>query len=149
MSYAAPSNNRYLDGRVITASQPELQVMLLEGALRFGRQARQAWDDPVLQVEASRLLTRTLDIAEELVRSVSGGSTPQSKRLEEEYAFAFRAIAAAHMGHDAVHLDEALNLLAFHRDTWRQACDKLKSQPAPVPRVDGPTAPVAGFSFHA
>lgn len=147
MSYGPPVNNRYLDGRVGTASQPELQLMLLEGALRFGRQARQLWGDPAHQIEADRLLRRTLDIAEELTRSVGGAKTEASQRLEEEYAFAFRALTAAQFGHDAAQLDAALRILAIHRETWRQACEKLKAQP--LPRLDYGGAPAIGFSFQA
>ncbi len=147
MAYGPSVNNRYLDGRVASASQPELQLMLLEGALRFGRQARQQWNDPGQQIAADRLLRRTLDIVEELTRSVGGGKTEASKRLEEEYAFAFRALTAAQFGRDAAQLDAALKILAIHRETWRQACEKLKSQVAP--RLDYSGAPAAGFSFQA
>jgi flagellar protein FliS len=147
MTYGPPVNNRYLDGRVATASQPELQLMLLEGALRFGRQARQLWDDPGQQIESDRLLRRTLDIAEELTRSVGGGKPEASNRLEEEYAFAFRALTAAQVGRDVAQLDAALRILAIHRETWRQACDKLRAQP--LPRLDYGGAPATGFSFQA
>jgi flagellar protein FliS len=151
MTYASPASNRYLDGRVATASQPELQLMLLDGALRFGRQARQIWDDAARQIESDRLLARARDIVEELVRSVSGGATPPSKRLEEEYAFIYRQLAAAQIGHDAAAFDSALDLLAFQRETWRQACEKLKpaNQATPLPNVNFAAAPVAGFSFQA
>ncbi len=53
-----------------------------------------------------------------------------SKRLVEEYAFAFRRLVFAKFNRDAAALDEALELLAYHRETWRLVCDNLKSQPA-------------------
>jgi flagellar protein FliS len=151
MTYASPASNRYLDGRVATASQPELQLMLLDGALRFGRLARQMWDDAARQIEADRLVARTRDIVEELVRSVSGGATPQSTRLEEEYAFIFRQLATTQVGHDAVAFDSVLELLAFQRETWRLACEKLKpaNQPSPLPNLNYAAAPASGFSFQA
>jgi flagellar secretion chaperone FliS len=151
MTYASPASNRYLDGRVATASQPELQLMLLDGALRFGRLARPMWGDAARQIEADRLVTRARDIVEELVRSVSGGATPQSARLEEEYAFIFRQLATAQVGHDAAAFDSALELLAYQRETWRQACEKLKpaNQPAPMPNLNYAAAPAGGFSFQA
>lgn len=151
MAYASPVTNRYLDGRVATASQPELQLMLLDGALRFGRQARQMWDDAVRQVEADHLLRRTRDVVEELVRSVSGGSTAEAARLEEEYAFVYRQLATAQVAHDAAAFDSAIELLAFQRETWRLACEKLKpaSQPAPLTHLTYAAAPATGFSFQA
>jgi flagellar protein FliS len=151
MTYASPATNRYLDGRIATASQPELQMMLLDGALRFGRQARQMWDDAVRQVEADRLLRRTRDIVEELVRSVSGGATPESARLEEEYAFIYRQLATAQVAHDAAAIDSAIELLAFQRETWRLACEKLKpvTPAASLPNLTYAAAPATGFSSQA
>lgn len=149
MNLSASTTNRYLDGRVATASQPELQLMLLDGALRFGRHARQIWDDDSQAADADRLVGRTLDIVEELVRSVAGSDVAEAKRLEEEYAFAFRQLTAAHLAHDAPMLEGALELLAFQRETWRLACEKLRSQPMPKPNLDFGPVPAAGFSFQA
>jgi flagellar protein FliS len=122
----APS--RYLDARVSTASQPELQLMLLDGALRFGKQAQQLWGAKDRESEWAQLMDRTFDIVEELVRSAVLGTTNASKRLEEEYAFAFRQLARARLSRDAVALESALKLLAFHRETWKLACDKVKAE---------------------
>ncbi len=144
-------NDQYLAGRVTTASQPELQLMLLESALRFGRKARELWEAPAQRVEANHLLERTIDILEELVRSVSGGKTEPSKRLEEEYAFLFRHLTGALVNQDLAILDKSLELLAFQRETWRQACEKLrpKAAPTPAPNLAFGDQPVSGFSFQA
>jgi flagellar protein FliS len=145
----APSTNRYLESRVRTASQPELQLMMLDGALRFGQQARKSWDDDAAVLEVDRLVRRVLDIVEELVRSVGGDRTAEATRLEEEYAYAFRQLGAAHLDHDAAAFDKGLELLAFQRETWRLACEKMKSSPTPAPTIDYGDSPVAGFSFQA
>jgi flagellar protein FliS len=138
MSQQPANPSRYLDARVMTASQAELQLLLLDGALRFGRQAQQLWDADVQRTECDGLLERTIDAVEELVRSVVLGKTEQSKRLEEEYAFAFRQLALAHLNHDAVALEAALNLLAYQRETWKLAGEKIKAEmatPARTPSV--------------
>jgi flagellar protein FliS len=126
-----PGAIRYLDARITSASQAELQLLLLDGALRFGRQAQQLWDSAEPQ-ERDRLLSRTFDIVEELVRSVAVGKGELSKRLEEEYAFAGRQLALAQVNGDVLALDAALKLLAFHRDTWIQACNRLKADLPPT-----------------
>ena len=135
---------RYLDSRVTTASQPELQLMLLDGALRFGRQAQQHWNTPEQRDECHRALTRTLDIVEELIRGVADGKTEPSKRLEEEYAFVFRRLALAQLNHDATPLEAALQILSFHRDTWKLACEKVRAA-APAAAKNSP-AILAGSS---
>jgi flagellar protein FliS len=140
------STARYLDARASTASQPELQLMLLDGAVRFGRQALEHIVDPGRTAQALSLLSRMIDVVEELVRSVALGTTEASKRLEEEYAFAFRQLAAAHLNRDAAALQSALSLLEFHRETWRQACDRLKAA-APEP-ASSESAPPAGLAAN-
>lgn len=119
--------------------------MLLDGALRFGRQAAQLWDAPDQRSECSRLLRRAIDIAEELVASVSGRASAISKRLEEEYAFAFRQLAFAQLNRDRGSLESALRLLAIERDTWKLAVEKLRQegdspagQPAPAAPAPAP-----------
>jgi flagellar protein FliS len=131
MTYAS-ANSRYLDGRVQTASQPELQLILLDGALRFGRQAEQLWNDADQRLECDHLLTRLTDILETLVQGLAITESDVSKRLAEEYAFAFRQVALAQLNHDAAPLALALRLLDFERETWRLACEQLKSIPAPT-----------------
>lgn len=132
MTYAANANSRYLDGRAQTASQPELQLMLLDGALRFGRQAEQLWNEPEQRAECDHLLTRTNDIVESLIQGLVITESEISRRLADEYAFAFRQIALAQLNHDSAPLAAALHLLQFERETWQLACDQLKSIPLPA-----------------
>ena len=140
MSQPSASPSRYLDARVMTASQAELQLMLLDGALRFGRQAQQLWPADEERASCDRLLERTIDAVEELVRSATLGKTEQSKRLEEEYAFAFRQITLAQLNHDAAALEAALKLLAYQRETWKLAGDKIKTEMATTTRT--PSVPL-------
>jgi flagellar protein FliS len=170
MSYAAPASRGYLDARVTTASQPELQVMLIDGAMRFGRQALETSGDAEKSLETDQSLRRVLDIVEELVRSATLGETAESRRLQEEYAFVLRQVALCVLEFDAAKLESALALLAYHRETWKLACEKVRqdapqalpaaqfsaSTPLPTGRtVPMPTpnlsydAPATGFSFTA
>ena len=127
-----PASSRYLDARVSTASQPELQLMLLDGALRFGHQARALWNAADQRAQCDRLLARSLDVVEELVRGATLGATDPSRRLEAEYAFAFRQLALAQLNHDAAPLAAALKLLEFQRETWKLACEKLRAEAMPT-----------------
>jgi flagellar protein FliS len=145
MTYAANANSRYLDGRVGTASQPELQMMLLDGALRYGRQAEQLWHDPAQRGECDHLLNRTNDILEALVQGLAITESEISRRLADEYAFAFRQIALAQLNHDSAPLAAALHLLQYERETWQLACEQLKAA-APAPT---PIAPLAGLHFES
>ena len=116
----------------------------------FRSRPHELWNVPTQQVEANRLLNRTIDILEELVRSVAGGKQEPSKRLEEEYAFMFRRATEAMVNQDMAVLNEVLELLAYERETWRR-WEKIRPQAsaAPMPHIQQSPLPTAGFSFQA
>jgi len=129
--HAQSHNARYLDARVTAASQPELQLMLLEGALRFGQRAQQLWPNDAERLQCEALLDRAIAILEELVRSAALGLEASSKRLEQEYAFAYRELATARFSRDQARLGAAIELLGYQRETCKIVCENLKSQSLP------------------
>ena len=128
-----PSRNSYLESSILTASQPQLQLMLLEGAIRFCRQTRQAWEEST--PEAERLLDKALDVVETLVHGVRGGETEIAERLEEQYAFLYRELVVCRIQQDTERLDVVLGLLEYERDTWKEACARCEAE-------DGSTDPL-------
>jgi flagellar secretion chaperone FliS len=149
-------NAAYLESRVLTASQPQLQLMLIEGALRFGEQAKQFWDDDAQSEQVSQILDRMANIAEELVYSTAAGSSSISKQLEEQHAFLYRELALCRIDHDLERFESCLKLLDYQRETWKMACERLESNSAmpttspvsiPVPHV--PFSASDGFSLEA
>jgi len=149
-----PSNNQYLDGKVLTASQPRLHLMLLDGALRFGRQAKEVWDDENF-LDADTLLGRVAGILDEMTRAVTVGSEESSKQLEEQYAFIYRELAACRINRSVEKLDSCLKLLGFERETWLLACKKYEVDSAnpgvpSVPHLNTDSMPTSqGLSLEA
>jgi flagellar protein FliS len=149
------SKASYLENRVRTASQPQIHLMLIEGALRFGQQARQQWNDESLISQVDQLVDRVIDIVEELVHSTTQGKTGISKQLEEQYAFLYRELALSRVNRDLEKFKVCLKLLEFQRETWRMACEWIESQPAAadapttVPMPHMPFTSAGGFSVEA
>ncbi|MBX3432740.1 MAG: flagellar protein FliS [Pirellulales bacterium] len=125
-----PNAGQYLESRVTTASSADLQLMLLDGALRFARKAQSSWDDPAHAGEVHQLLLRVVDVMEAATMGVAESTDPIAQRLEEQYAFLFREFAAVSMGYDRAQFDRAVELLAFERETWRLACEKARGTSA-------------------
>jgi flagellar secretion chaperone FliS len=147
-------NHRYLDARVDAASQPELQLLMLDGALRFSRQALALGTTDAEMREYDRLVGRALAIAEQLVASVAGRENEPALRLAEEYAFLYRQLAAGKVNREGQALNSAIQLMEFQRETWRLACEKVRGQapaptPVPVPNLGNNQLPTAGFSIQA
>lgn len=148
-----PSDSQYLESKILTASQPRLHLMLLEGALRFGQQAKQTWNDYEAFAESDQYLNRMMDIVEELAMGMSAGDGEISQQLEEQYAFLYRELAASRINRDLQKFDDCLKLLEIHRETWKMACEKVASEPAAPAPVVPPhhlsQNPTESFSFEA
>ena len=101
-----PTPQQYLESKVLTASQPQLHMMLLDGALRFVSQAHAIWADGEEAAEVDLLLGRAMDVLEELTQGVTNGSTKISEEMEEQYAFLYREIAASRINQDLSRLSK-------------------------------------------
>lgn len=159
----AGQNREYLQARVQTANSAQLHLMLLDGALRFGREAEKA----VLrgdELAAQPLLLRTMEIVEELLVGVRGGETELNEKLAQLYQFSHRRLTSVYVNLDQPMMAEALRVLEFQRETWRQACEKLATEarddattgkaalgkaPAPKPHLGATAAPVDGLTLEA
>ena len=51
-----------------------------------------------------------------------------TERVMALYAYIFRCLAEAGLRHDRQKLADAVRLLEFERETWRQVCQKLAVQ---------------------
>jgi flagellar biosynthetic protein FliS len=150
----AANHSQYLESKVLTASQPRLHLMLLEGAQRQGRIAQQAGQAEYWG-EFYASMDKLMAIMEELVRSVADSKNPIAESLEEQYAFLYRELAASRFSLDTNKLAECMKLMDFERETWKQVCDKVDTTPASRPVVVAPhltmdnNSAVGGFSFEA
>ncbi|MEM8944426.1 MAG: flagellar export chaperone FliS [Planctomycetota bacterium] len=149
-----PSRDQYLESKVFTASQPQLHMMLLDGAIRFGKQAKEAWANESGTALGDQSLERMFDIVEELLQGLASGEGETSDQLAEQYAFVYRELSACRVNQDASKLDSCLNLLAYQRETWKLAVERVDTEhstPVPtMPHVSIDTAQTpSGFSFEA
>jgi flagellar secretion chaperone FliS len=126
----------YLESRILTAPPHRLHLMLIEGAIRFGRQAEEALKrgEPAV---ADASLMRVVDIVGEMLAGVRGEKTLLNRPLADFYWYLFRRVAEAKINSDTTALTESLRLLEYERQTWQLVCDKFGSTAAAV----GPPAP--------
>src|SRR5205085_10377507 len=114
----------YLESKVLTATPQRLHLMLIEGAIRFGRQAEEALRSGEA-VSADARLLRMIDIVGELLAAVRETKTELNGRLADVYWFVFRRVTEAKINSDAVALAEALRILELERQTWQLVCEKF------------------------
>ena len=126
------NGSAYIESKVLTASQPQLHLILLEAAVRFGQRAAQLCGDASEELLRNDLLRRMMDVVEELTRSAAEGKTEISKQLEEQYAFVYRELAVCRFEDDEEKLASCLKLLEFQRETWKLACERLDQGVSPA-----------------
>lgn len=126
-------NSNYLESKILTAPPQRLQLMLIEGAIRFGRQAEELLrrGDPTA---AAAPLLRVLDIVGELLAGAREQESDLNRRVADLYLFLFRRVSEAKIHGDPAALAEALRLLEFERATWQMVCNKLAAGEA-APRL--------------
>jgi flagellar protein FliS len=142
-------HSQYLEAKVLTAPTPRLHLMLIEGAIRFGRQAEEALRRSD-RTAASGSLLRVIDIVGEMLAAVREQKTDINKKLVELYWYLFRRVSEAKLHADVEKLTEALRLLEFERETWLAVCERLGANTAATGNaIKGPSAPALGISFEA
>jgi flagellar protein FliS len=120
---------QYLTTEVLTAPPQKLQLMLLEGAIRFANKARLLWESQH-EEEAAEALIRAQEILTELICGLNGQvDGPLVRRVAGVYLFIHRALVAAQTQRDQNELNNALQVLEIERDTWRQVCQQVGTQP--------------------
>jgi flagellar protein FliS len=116
---------QYLRTKVLTATPEQLQLMLYDGALRFGEQAKVALQQKKFE-ESYNLITRVQKIILELMSSLKHEIAPDlCSKLAALYNYAYRQLVDANVSHDLKALDEAMQVLRYQRETWAMLLEQL------------------------
>ena len=118
----APSRgiNAYRQTEVQSRSPLELVVMLYDGALRFMREARAAFDARDIR-RRGEALSRTMAIIDELQNTLdmkAGGDIAAS--LDQLYTYVRQRLLDASMRQDPAPVDDAIKVMTNLRDGWAE-----------------------------
>ncbi|HID77317.1 MAG TPA: flagellar protein FliS [Planctomycetaceae bacterium] len=121
----ASAQKSYLATGIVTAPPQRLQLMLIEGAIRFSEQARRHWQDGKDQ-EARSDLIRAQEIVVELLAGLKPDVDPKLVgKVASVYLFIYRRLLEASLQRSQQKLDEACRVLEVERRTWCQVCQAL------------------------
>ncbi|MEM7228158.1 MAG: flagellar export chaperone FliS [Planctomycetota bacterium] len=121
-----PSNqaNAYLRTQVMTANPAELRLMLFDGALKFGEQAKVALQESDFEALYDATI-KCQNIVMELINGLRPEVSPElCEKLSGLYTFIYGRLVRASTERDVTLLDEALELLRYERETWVLLMDK-------------------------
>ena len=125
----------YLESQVRTATPQRLRLMLIEGALRFARQAEAAWSEP-LEAAPMESLRRCRAILAELYGTVRKDALDIASQVADLYFFLYRQVVVAQADEDRQALADVIRVLEEERTTWQLVCEQLPE--APVASGGGP-----------
>ena len=115
----------YLKTKVFTATPEQLQLMLYDGAIRFGEQARVALEARNYE-QSYNMIARVQRIITEMNSALKHDVAPElCKKLASLYNYIYRRLVEANVDHTIKSLDEALTLLRYQRETWVMLLDQL------------------------
>jgi len=115
----------YLRTKVFTATPEQLQLMLYDGALRFGEQARVALEQKNFE-QSYNMISRVQKIITEMQGSLKPELAPElCQKLAALYNYVYRKLTEANIEHTIPSIDEALSILRYQRETWAMLLDQL------------------------
>ena len=103
----------YLRTKVLTATPEQLQLMLFDGALRFGEQAKVALNEKRFE-KSYELIGKVQKIIAEFQTSLRHDVNRElCGKLSALYNYIYRKLIEANVDHTVESLDEALSLLRY------------------------------------
>ncbi len=136
------SANPYLKTKIETASPEQLRLMLIEGAIKFSRQAV----DAIGNADWEKMYEAIVR-AQKIILELNNGLNPQVDpdlcgKLAALYNYLHGRLVDANMQREAEPVHECIRRLEFERETWLMAMRQLvQDRDAPsAPATPGPAA---------
>lgn len=127
--YNAGANayNAYKSNSVNYASKEQLLLMLLDGAVKFAKMARQAILDKDVKSSHENLV-KTQDIFTELMITLDQNAGEWAVNMYKIYEFIKERLFQANIKKDVKIIDEIMPLIEEVRNTWQEAYEVSKGK---------------------
>lgn len=158
------ARDTYLENAVLSASPQQLRKMLIDGAIRFSRQAIEHWNQKKFD-EGLRCIDKTRDILSEILTSTKQLDS-ETLRIRQIYVFLIQEVTEASLRNDVEKMQGVIDVLEVEQETWSLVLQQLSAgnagqtpnqvSPAPPHSPPTPSSPAnsttgqnGGFSFEA
>ncbi len=112
--------NVYKNNSVNYASKEQLLLMLVDGAVKFAKRAKEAINKKDIK-NAHECLTRTQDIFTELMISLDRNAGEWANNLFNVYEFIKNELFQINIEKNEERLDKLMPVIEDVRDTWHEA----------------------------
>lgn len=121
---SGPGYDAYRKVDVETASQEKLIVMLLTGAMKFAREAKQSMAAGDIG-ETHTFLVKAQDILSELRSALNMDAGEVAQNLDRVYEYLHHLLVSANVEKRPEPIDECVRHLEGLRATWQEAFDHV------------------------
>lgn len=128
MSFATDSTENYLETEVLTATPQKLQLMMINGAIRFAYQAQQLSEQQEKE-EAWERLMRCREIVAQILCSIKDDGSELMRSVAGIYFFLFQELTELHAKDEYDRLNGVLKVLNEERETWEELCRQMPEAP--------------------
>jgi len=119
------AGDEYLEAQVMTSPPHKLHLMVIDGAIRNAKQAREALGENNFEV-LHFALNRSREFVAELISGLNSEETPELvDQLKGLFGFVYHNLTKADLERDVSMIDDALQILEMHRETWIALTEKL------------------------
>lgn len=128
MGSTTNASAEYLKGAVLSASSEQLQLMLIEGAIRFARRASEAIRAKNYE-QSYFALDRAQRIVLQLVAGLRREINPQvADQMTALFEFIHGKLVEANLTREIAHIEDAIKILEHQRGTWELIVEKIQRE---------------------
>lgn len=128
MDFNSDSPDNYLETEVLTATPQKLQLMMINGALRFAFQAKQMREQQEPELAWEKLL-RCREIVAQILCSIKPDGSDLMRNVAGIYLFLFQELTDIHSQDAYARLDGVISVLNEERQTWEELCHQMPEAP--------------------
>ena len=123
--YGNNALNAYKNNSVNYASKDQLLLMLVDGAVRFSKIAREALENKNI-IESHKNLVKVQNIFTELMISLDQSAGDWARQIYKVYEFIKNRLVEINLKKDLKAMDELIPVIENVRETWHEAYEKSK-----------------------
>ena len=123
--YGNNALNVYKNNSVNYASKEQLLLMLVDGAVKFAKIAREGLEERNISKSHENLI-KVQDIFTELMVSLDQSSGEWAREIYKVYEFIKTRLFQINLKKDANMMDELMPVIESIRDTWHEAYETSK-----------------------
>ena len=123
--YGNNAFNVYKNNSVNYASKEQLLLMLVDGAVKFSKIAREALEVKDIK-KSHENLVKVQDIFTELMVSLDQNAGDWAKQIYQVYDFIKTRLFEINLKKDVTMMDELMPVIESIRDTWQEAYEISK-----------------------